>query len=140
MKKFIIFLTILSLSSVSFLFSRDITPVISIRYDDLTDGVVVSDAIGLEMDLGNDRFTGFDTDGIDYRIYTGWRFGKIGLGHDGVNPEYTIGATYDIIDNIALDLEFIMADDNSNSMRMGLNINFGVITPIPENWVSKNLF
>ena len=78
-------------------------------------------------------FTGFDTDGIDYRIYTGWRFGKIGLGHDGINPEYTIGATYDIIDNIALDLEFIMADDNSNSMRMGLNINFGVITPIPEN-------
>ena len=112
---------------------RDISPVISIRYDQIDNDIEVTDAIGLQFDLGNNRFTGFDTDGNDYRIYTGWRFGKIGLGHDGINPEYTIGATYDIIDNIALDLEFIMADDNSHSMRMGLNINFGVITPIPED-------
>ena len=111
----------------------DISPVISIRYDQIDNNIEVTDAIGLQFDLGNKRFTGFDTDGTDYRIYIGWRFGKIGLGHDGLNPEYTIGATYDIIDNIAMDLDFIMADDNSNSIRMGLNINFGVMSPIPDN-------
>ena len=112
----------------------DISPVISIRYDQIDNNIEVTDAIGLQFDLGNKRFTGFDTDGTDYRIYIGWRFGKIGLGHDGLNPEYTIGATYDIIDNIAMDLDFIMADDNSNSIRIGLNINFGVMSPIPDNW------
>tara|TARA_Y100000590_G_C15452752_1_gene913331 strand:+ start:531 stop:920 length:390 start_codon:yes stop_codon:yes gene_type:complete len=111
----------------------DISPVISIRYDQIDNNIEVTDAIGLQFDLGNKRFTGFDTDGTDYRIYIGWRFGKIGLGHDGLNPEYTIGATYDIIDNIAMDLDFIMADDNSNSIRIGLNINFGVMSPIPDN-------
>tara|TARA_Y100001970_G_scaffold131404_1_gene162107 strand:+ start:153 stop:542 length:390 start_codon:yes stop_codon:yes gene_type:complete len=111
----------------------DISPVISIRYDQIDNNIEVTDAIGLQFDLGNKRFTGFDTDGTDYRIYIGWRFGKIGLGHDGLNPEYTIGATYDIIDNIAMDLDFIMADNNSNSIRMGLNINFGVMSPIPDN-------
>ena len=112
----------------------DISPVISIRYDQIDNNIEVTDAIGLQFDLGNKRFTGFDTDGTDYRIYIGWRFGKIGLGHDGLNPEYTIGATYDIIDNIAMDLDFIMADNNSNSIRIGLNINFGVMSPIPDNW------
>ena len=128
MKKF----SLIIMLSSTFIFSKDISPVISIRYDQIDNDIEVTDAIGLQFDLGNNRFTGFDTDGIDYRLYMGWYFGKIGLGHDGVNPEYTIGASYDIIDNIALDLDFVMADDNSNSIRLGLNINFGIKTPIPD--------
>ena len=131
MKKFIIFLTILSLSSVSFLFSRDITPVFSIRYDDLTDGVAVSDAIGLEMNLGNGRFTGFDTDGNDYRIYMGWGFGKIGFGHDGSNNnegEYTVGVTYDLLgsginSNVSMDVDYVFGDTDEN-LRLGIQIRF----------------
>ena len=128
MKKF----SLIIMLSSTFIFSKDISPVISIRYDQIDSDIEVTDAIGLQFNLGNNRFTGFDTDGIDYRLYMGGKFGKIGLGHDGVNPEYTIGASYDIIDNIALDLDFVMADDNSNSIRLGLNINFGIKTPIPD--------
>ena len=91
---------------------KDISPVISIRYDQIDDEVVVTDAIGLKFGLGNDRFTGYDTDGTDHRLYVGWKFGKIGFGHDGTNPEYTIGANYYILDNIGLDLDFIMGDNN----------------------------
>ena len=102
---------------------KDISPVISIRYDQIDDEVVVTDAIGLKFGLGNDRFTGYDTDGTDHRLYVGWKFGKIGFGHDGTNPEYTIGANY-ILDNIGLDLDFIMGDNNENNIRLSLNINF----------------
>ena len=79
---------------------------------------------GLKFGLGNDRFTGYDTDGTDHRLYVGWKFGKIGFGHDGTNPEYTIGANYYILDNIGLDLDFIMGDNNENNIRLSLNINF----------------
>ena len=103
---------------------KDISPVISIRYDQIDDEVVVTDAIGLKFGLGNDRFTGYDTDGTDHRLYVGWKFGKIGFGHDGTNPEYTIGANYYILDNIGLDLDFIMGDNNENNIRLSLNINF----------------
>ena len=103
---------------------KDISPVISIRYDQINDEVMVTDAIGLKFGLGNDRFTGYDTDGTDHRLYVGWKFGKIGFGHDGTDPEYTIGANYNILDNIGLDLDFIMGDNNENNLRLGLNINF----------------
>ena len=129
--------SIIFLMLSTIIISRDISPVISIRYDQIDNDIQVTDAIGLQFELGNNKFTGFDTDGTDYRMYIGWRFGKIGLGHDGVNPEYTLGATYDIIDNIAMDLDFIMADDNSNSIRLGLNINFGVMSTIPDDRYKK---
>ena len=103
---------------------KDISPVISIRYDQIDDEVVVTDAIGLKFGLGSDRFTGYDTDGTDHRLYVGWKFGKIGFGHDGTNPEYTIGANYYILYNIGLDLDFIMGDNNENNIRLALNINF----------------
>ena len=75
---------------------------LSVRYDNL-DGapIAVTDAIGLKMDLGNGRYTGFDTDGSDYRLYVGWAWGKIGMGHNGATPhaaEYTIGANYGLVD------------------------------------------
>ena len=91
---------------------KDISPVISIRYDQIDDEVVVTDAIGLKFGLGNDRFTGYDTDGTDHRLYVGWKFGKIGFGHDATNPEYTIGANYYILDNIGLDLIYSNSFDD----------------------------
>ena len=54
------------------IFPKDVSLVLSIRYDNLTTGIAVSDAVGLQLDLGGDKFTGFDTDGTDYRIYAGW--------------------------------------------------------------------
>ena len=84
----------------------------------------VSDAIGLEMNLGGNKFTGFDTDGTDYRIYIGWGFGKIGFGDDGSGAgEYTVGATYEILDNISMDLDYVFNEDSEN-LRLAIQIHF----------------
>ena len=108
---------------ISLTFSRDVSPVLSIRYDNLASGIAVTDAIGLQMDLGSNRFTGFDTDGTDYRIYMGWKFGKVGFGHDGAaGAEYTIGANYEVIENISLDLDYVI--NTAENLRLGMQIAF----------------
>ena len=123
MKKCVLLL-IASISLTSLIFSKDITPVFSVRYDSLDDAIAVSDAIGLEMNLGGDRFTGFDTDGNDSRIYVGWQFGKIGFGDDGNGGgKYTVGATYEILDNISMDLDYVYTDDSQN-IRLGIQVHF----------------
>ena len=123
MKKYLI-LVLMVTSLSSFIFSKDITPVLSIRYDNLAAGIAVSDAIGLKMNLSGNKFTGFDTDGTDYRIYMGWGFGKIGFGDDGsTTGEYTVGATYEVLDNINMDVDYVIGSTTEN-LRLSLNIHF----------------
>ena len=120
-KNILIILMFTSLTSL--IFPRDISPVLSLRYDNLAAGTTVSDAIGLQMDLDGNKFTGFDTDGTDYRIYVGWGFGKIGFGHDGATgTEYTIGANYEVIENISLDLDYVI--NTAENLRLALQISF----------------
>ena len=120
-KNILIILMFTSLTSL--IFPKDIYPVLSLRYDDLAAGLTVTDAIGLQMDLGGNKFTGFDTDGTDYRIYMGWKFGKVGFGHDGAaGTEYTIGANYEVIENISLDLDYVI--NTSENLRLGIIIIF----------------
>ena len=123
MKKNILSILV-AISLISITLPKDVSPVLSIRHDDLSGGLTVSDAIGLKMDLGNSRFTGFDTDGTDYRIYVGWGFGKIGFGDDGSGiGEYTVGATYQILNNILMDLDYVYNENNQN-LRLGIEIHF----------------
>jgi len=123
MKKYL-FIVVMLMFLITFIFPKDISPVLSIRYDNLSAGVAVSDAIGLKMDLGGNKFTGFDTDGTDYRLYIGWSYGKVGLGHDGAaGTEYTIGGTYEVLENINMDLDYVMGN-NTENLRLALNIHF----------------
>jgi len=126
MKKYMLIVLALSLTALAF--PKDVTPVFSIRYDTIDEAVTVSDAIGLQMDIGGGRFTGFDTDGTDYRIYVGWGFGKIGFGDatDAANDEeFTVGATYGVLENLSLDLDYVMGKTSANqNIRLGLNIHF----------------
>ena len=126
MKKKYILPVLMLVSLGSFLFSKDVSPVFSIRYSDLTDGIAVSDAIGLQLNVDGSRFTGFDTDGNDYRIFIGWGFGKVGFGanKDG-NEEFTVGATYGVLDNLSLDLDYVMGTDTGDAnLRMALQVHF----------------
>ena len=124
MKKYL--LLILMVTSLgSLLFSKDITPVFSIRYDNLTDGIVVSDAVGLKMNIDGSKYSGFDSDGTDYRIFLGWAFGKVGFGSDGTNQEFTVGATYGVLDNLSLDLDYVMGTGTGDAnLRMALQVHF----------------
>ena len=124
MKKYLL-LVLMVTSLGSLLFSKDISPVFSIRYDDLTDGIVVSDAVGLKMNIDGSKYTGFDSDGTDYRIFLGWAFGKVGFGSDGTNQEFTVGATYGVLDNLSLDLDYVMGTGTGDAnLRMGLQVHF----------------
>ena len=124
MKKYL--LLILMVTSLgSLLFSKDITPVFSIRYDNLTDGIAVSDAVGLKMNIDGSKYSGFDSDGTDYRIFLGWAFGKVGFGSDGTNQEFTVGATYGVLDNLSLDLDYVMGTGTGDAnLRLGLQVHF----------------
>jgi hypothetical protein len=119
MKKYLILLLLF----IAYVFPKDVSPVISIRYDNLDDDIKVTDAIGLKFDLGNGKYSGFDSDGTDYRIYVGSGIGKIGLGHDGTDAEYSVGTNYELVENIELDIEYVFQDVNGN-IRVGININF----------------
>ena len=121
-KKYLLLLFV-SVTLSSLIFPKDVSPVLSIRYDDLAAGLAVTDAIGLKMDLDGNKFTGFDTDGTDHRIYMGWKFGKVGFGHDGAaGTEYTIGANYEVIENISLDLDYVI--NTAENLRLGIQITF----------------
>ena len=124
MKKYL--LLILMVTSLgSLLFSKDISPVFSIRYDNLTDGITVSDAVGLKMNIDGSKYSGFDSDGTDYRIFLGWAFGKVGFGSDGTNQEFTVGATYGVLDNLSLDLDYVMGTGTGDAnLRLGLQVHF----------------
>ena len=124
MKKYLlIILMVTSLGSL--LFSKDVSPVFSIRYDNLTDGIAVSDAVGLKMNIDGSKYSGFDSDGTDYRIFLGWAFGKVGFGSDGTNQEFTVGATYGVLDNLSLDLDYVMGTGTGDAnLRMGLQVHF----------------
>ena len=124
MKKYLL-LVLMVTSLGSLLFSKDISPVFSIRYDNLTDGIVVSDAVGLKMNIDGSKYTGFDSDGTDYRIFLGWAFGKVGFGSDGTNQEFTVGATYGVLDNLSLDLDYVMGTGTGDAnLRLGLQVHF----------------
>ena len=124
MKKYIL-LVLMVTSLGSLLFSKDISPVFSIRYDNLTDGIVVSDAVGLKMNIDGSKYSGFDSDGTDYRIFLGWAFGKVGFGSDGTNQEFTVGATYGVLDNLSLDLDYVMGTGTGDAnLRLGLQVHF----------------
>jgi len=124
MKKYLL-LVLMVTSLGSLLFSKDISPVFSIRYDNLTDGIAVSDAVGLKMNIDGSKYSGFDSDGTDYRIFLGWAFGKVGFGSDGTNQEFTVGATYGVLDNLSLDLDYVMGTGTGDAnLRMGLQVHF----------------
>ena len=125
MKKYL--LLILMVTSLgTLLFSKDISPVFAIHYSDLTDGIAVSNAVGLKLNVDGSKYTGFDTDGDDYRIFLGWGFGKVGFGANAAgNEEFTVGATYGVLDNLSLDLDYVMGTDTGDAnLRMALQVHF----------------
>ena len=124
MKKYLL-LTLMVTSLGTLLFSKDISPVFSVRYSNLTDGIAVSDAVGLKMNIDGSKYTGFDSDGTDYRIFVGWGFGKVGFGSDGTNEQFTVGATYGVVDNLSLDLDYVMGTGTGDAnLRMSLQVHF----------------
>ena len=103
---------------------------ISIRFNDVFAGDPVATMIvGLKMGITNDVYSGFDTDATSIRIYIESSFGKIGLGalNAGGDPYFTIGGLYSVMDNLNVELEYVVNQLNeslADQFNLSLTVGF----------------
>lgn len=126
----------------SFIYSGSVTPVLGLRFNDIagsTDLQGPSQTLGLKMDVGSGVYSGFDTNGTDFRIFVQQSFGTFGFGrnNDGEN-QFTVGGNYNILDNLQVSLDYVInrLTDNAadgdplsgvpydDEIRMSLSITF----------------
>ena len=146
MKKIILLTSGLLLVLSSLLQSRDLSPSLSIRYEDFINNLTPNAAIGLKLEIDEDRYTGFEvnSDGSDTRLLMGWNWGVIGVGAIDVSAavdgsamlaHYTFGVGYEIVDGLNTNLEYCMTPDavaadianNPNAetrLRLSLSVSF----------------
>ena len=139
-KLFILTFSITTLLITSISFAQDLNPTLSIRYEDFIENLTPGVAIGLRLNIDNDRYTGWevttDQDNFDTRLIMGWKWGIIGIGAltDGngdVYPHYTFGVSYEVLPGLSSNIEYVMtpdapaADDTLNDhLRLALSISF----------------
>ena len=87
---------------VSFIYAGSVSPMLSMRFNDVagsTTLVAPGQAIGLKMEVGEGVYSGFDTNGTDFRIFVQQSFGMFGLGtDDDGDPQFTVGGYYNALD------------------------------------------
>ena len=135
-KLFIISLSIVTLVLTSVSFSQDLNPTLTIRYEDFINDLSPGVAIGLRLTIDDDRYTGFevntDQDNFDTRLLLGWKWGVMGIGAKtvGVNvfPHYTFGVSYEILDGLSSNFEYVMTPDEAaglnDHLRLSMSISF----------------
>jgi len=101
-----------------------ISPVISMSWDyevaSNVDTIAVSQRIGVQSSIDGDRWYGIDTDGKDHRTFFGWKYAKLGIGIDGGDTYYTIGATYALAGSMRSEVEYVQQSDKSAIIRISL--------------------
>ena len=138
-KLFIITLSITTLlTSISF--AQDLNPTLSIRYEDFIENLTPGVAIGLKLNIDDDRYTGWevttDQDNFDTRLIMGWKWGIIGIGaitddNEDVYPHYTFGVSYEVLPGLSSNFEYVMTPDAPEEntslrdhLRLALSISF----------------
>ena len=122
----------------SFIYAGAVSPMLGLRFDDVTgstDLVGPGQTLGLKMQVGENVYSGFDTNGTDFRIFVQQSFGMFGLGtnNDG-EPQFTVGGYYYVLDNLNVSLDYVinrLTDDDADpgnpypdQIRMTLGISF----------------
>jgi len=144
MKKNII-LSIIALSFASFSIAQNtVQPTLSMRFNDVigdtNDIVEPVLCLGLAMQLEEGVSAGFDSDGVDSRIFVAFDYGTMGLGINAAgDPQFTIGANYSTLSNLVVSLDYIfnnlarqIGDDGNpiddttatNELRLSLGVTF----------------
>ena len=124
------------ISLFSFSYAGDVTPTISLRVENVLEGLdFASPIIGLKMGISDGYNSGFDANATGTRIYIErsyvGKLGRVGLGTytsgtDEGKPYFTIGTSYAAYDNVNVDLEYVVnnlatADD---LLQLSLTIGF----------------
>ena len=139
-KLFIITLSITAVLITSVSFAQDLNPTLSIRYEDFIDNLTPGVAIGIRLNIDDDRYTGWeattDQEDFDTRLLMGWKWGVIGIGAitdgtDGeVYPHYTFGVSYELLGGLTSNFEYVMTPDAPEEagmhdhLRLSLSIAF----------------
>ena len=119
----------------SFVFMQDernVEPSISIRYDDILNGMSPSSSIGIILGIDEDKYTGFDTNtaGDEIRLIMGWKWSIMGLGTKDIDDDtvslFTFGATYSVLDNMFTSVEYVMIDHETvnDYIRLSVGVKF----------------
>jgi hypothetical protein len=133
MKKNLLIMMIAVFGVSSFLSARTLSPSLSIRYNDFINDLTPQTAIGLHLKIDEDRYTGFevDSEGNDYRMLVGFKWGLIGLGtftdNTGTYAQYSFGVSYEVVSNLSSNFEYVMTPDLGNAndnLRLALAITF----------------
>ena len=101
---------------------RNISPSITIRYDDILSGMTPSSTIGILLSIDDTKYSGFDTntDGTELRILVGWKWTILGLGTkkidlgEGVTQTVgmtSFGAKYRVLDGMFTSMEYVRIED-----------------------------
>ena len=121
---------------ISVMFSQDqrnVEPSISIRYDDILNGMTPTSSIGIILGIDEDKYTGFDTntEGDEIRLIMGWKWSVMGLGTKDIDDDttvslYTFGATYSVLDNMFTTVEYVMIDHETSNdfIRLSVGVKF----------------
>ena len=148
MKNKIVISILLGLISTSMIFSlddkseRNISPTITIRYDDILSGMTPSSTIGILLSIDGEKYTGFDTntDGSELRILIGWKWTILGLGTKKIDlgdESQTVGMTsfgakYRVLDGMFTSMEYVRVEDEgiegyepqADFIRLSIGVDF----------------
>ena len=127
MKKYFFGLIFIS----QFLFAQNaLAPVLGMRFN-LDNTAVINQVVGVQINFGDGKYSGFDTDGQYSRIFMGMSYAKLGIGThtpaDGAtSTEVTVGATYNILGVLNTDIEYVYKpeDVNGSGLRVALGLQF----------------
>tara|TARA_B100001123_G_C15074151_1_gene932853 strand:+ start:442 stop:831 length:390 start_codon:yes stop_codon:yes gene_type:complete len=115
----------------SVVFAGSISPVLSLRFNDISNaenGLPNPDTIlGLKMDLGDNINAGFDSNNGDFRIYLERSFATFGMGNNAAGkPQFTVGANMSYLSNLTFNFDYVVnnLNDDEDQMRMGLSVSF----------------
>jgi len=123
---------------VSFIYAGSVSPMLSLRFDDVAgsnDLIAPSQTLGLKMEVGEGVYSGFDTNGTDFRLFIQQSIGSFGLGtNDDGEPQFTLGGHYNIFDNLNVSFDYVvnsLTDDGTGTetpdadiLRLSLSVIF----------------
>jgi len=148
MKNKILISFLLGIMSFSMVFSsddkseRNISPSITIRYDDILSGMTPSSTIGILLSIDDTKYSGFDTssDASELRILVGWKWTILGLGTKKIDVDgetHTVGMTsfgakYRVLDGMFTSMEYVRIDDEgieghepqADYIRLSIGVDF----------------
>ena len=122
---------------VSFIYAGSVSPMLSLRFNDVagtTNLVAPTQTLGLKMEVGEGVYSGFDTNGSDFRLFIQQTIGSFGLGtNDDGEPQFTVGGHYNIFDNLNVSFDYVVnrltedADNPGNPEADELRLSLSVI-------------